>query len=197
MGAVVAALAYRLGIAPNAITVAGLTFMLTACFPYALGVAPAAWILAAILWQIGFAFDCADGQLARATGTASPFGAWLDVACDHIRQSAMALALLYVLIQASLPLWAAVIGAFVLIAGQSVYLHTASFMNAEKPSELSVRGLGALARQCLRFALDTPVFLLVVCVLRPWPRVLLAYCVFHGLMLLLRAVAIGANRLRA
>jgi phosphatidylglycerophosphate synthase len=196
-GAIIAAMAFWSGVGPNAITVTGLGFMLAACIPYALGMGHSAWILAAVLWQAGFAFDCADGQLARATGTAGPFGAWLDVACDHTRQSAMLMALMLVFIQTELPFVLSVIGAFVLIAGQSVYLHTASFMKVEKPSELSVHGLGAVARQSLRFLLDTPVFLLVVCLLRPWPVLLLAYCVFHGFMLLLRAIAIGVNRLHA
>lgn len=194
-GAVIAALACKLGMSPNMVTLAGLPFMLAACFPFALGEGTAAWILAGILWQIGFAFDCADGQLARATKTSGPFGAWLDVSCDHVRQTAMMLAVLVVLVQNGLPLMIAVAGVFILMAGQTVYLHTATVMKVEAPKALTVGGIGNMVRQCLRFVLDTPIFLLLVCVLRPWPHLLLAYCSFHGFMLLLRAVGIGYNRL--
>ena len=36
------------------------------------------------LSQISYILDCADGQLARATGTTSPYGAFLDRAMDFV-----------------------------------------------------------------------------------------------------------------
>jgi phosphatidylglycerophosphate synthase len=36
------------------------------------------------LSQVSYILDCADGQLARATGTTSPFGAFLDRAMDLV-----------------------------------------------------------------------------------------------------------------
>ena len=39
-------------------------------------------LLALIGWQLAYAFDCADGQLARVTGQASAAGGRLDVLCD-------------------------------------------------------------------------------------------------------------------
>jgi phosphatidylglycerophosphate synthase len=38
-----------------------------------------------VLLQLGFAFDAADGQLARLTGTGSPAGEWLDHVVDAAR----------------------------------------------------------------------------------------------------------------
>jgi phosphatidylglycerophosphate synthase len=35
-----------------------------------------------LLWQLSYCLDCADGQLARQTGTTSDAGARLDVMCD-------------------------------------------------------------------------------------------------------------------
>ncbi len=37
-----------------------------------------------VLSQISYILDCADGQLARATGTTSPYGAFLDRAMDLV-----------------------------------------------------------------------------------------------------------------
>jgi phosphatidylglycerophosphate synthase len=39
-------------------------------------------LLALLGWQVAYAFDCADGQLARVTGQTSAAGARLDVLCD-------------------------------------------------------------------------------------------------------------------
>jgi len=39
-------------------------------------------LVALLLWQVAYSMDCADGQLARVTGTGSPAGARIDVLCD-------------------------------------------------------------------------------------------------------------------
>lgn len=196
MGAVIAALAHRVGVGPNAITFCGLVIVLSACVPFAIGTTGKSWLLAALLWQVGFAFDCADGKLARATGKSGPFGAWLDMACDHIRQAALALTMAYVLTEAAIPVATAGLCTFVLLAGMSVYLHTANFMNVESPQAINVGSFRMLIRQALRTIMDTPVFLLLLCVLRPEPS-LLAWFVFgYGILLIVRAVAIATLRLR-
>jgi phosphatidylglycerophosphate synthase len=41
-------------------------------------------------WQLGYACDCADGQLARVTRQSSVAGARLDVLCDVASQVALA-----------------------------------------------------------------------------------------------------------
>jgi phosphatidylglycerophosphate synthase len=91
IGTVVSATAHRLGLAPTALTllnlVIGLTVSITVIVlaePVADGRA-AAWLVglvALIGWQIGYAFDCADGQLARATGQTSSAGARTDILTD-------------------------------------------------------------------------------------------------------------------
>lgn len=50
-------------------------------------------LLALVGWQLAYAFDCSDGQLARVTGQASPAGARLDVLCDVAVQSSLVAAL--------------------------------------------------------------------------------------------------------
>jgi phosphatidylglycerophosphate synthase len=83
--------AYRLGAAPTALTLANLVLGLGASVlvtalagavhagrvpAYVVGVA------ALLLWHLAYALDCADGQLARVTGRASPAGGRVDVLCD-------------------------------------------------------------------------------------------------------------------
>jgi phosphatidylglycerophosphate synthase len=39
-------------------------------------------VVGVILWQVAYIFDCADGQVARATGKTSAYGASVDVFVD-------------------------------------------------------------------------------------------------------------------
>jgi CDP-diacylglycerol---glycerol-3-phosphate 3-phosphatidyltransferase len=73
----------RLGLTPNALTMIG--FAGTAV---AAGAAASQWWLAAGILTILFGiFDMFDGTLARATGRASPFGAFLDSTLDRTGES--------------------------------------------------------------------------------------------------------------
>ena len=58
--------------------------------PVVLGVA--AWLV----WQFAYCLDCADGQLARVTATATPAGGRLDVLCDIAVQVALVAAVIAV-----------------------------------------------------------------------------------------------------
>lgn len=69
----------RLGITPNGLTVVG--FIGTA--GAALAAAGQAWLLAGILVLVFGIFDLFDGALARATGRATRFGAFLDSTLDR------------------------------------------------------------------------------------------------------------------
>jgi CDP-diacylglycerol---glycerol-3-phosphate 3-phosphatidyltransferase len=69
----------RLGLTPNALTIVGFIGTVAA----AVAAANQLWTLAGIL-VIGFGiFDLFDGALARATGRASKFGAFLDSTLDR------------------------------------------------------------------------------------------------------------------
>ncbi|HEX5542011.1 MAG TPA: CDP-alcohol phosphatidyltransferase family protein [Micromonospora sp.] len=99
IGAVIALGAERLGLTPTALTLAnlviGLSVSITAVVlagPVAAGSVPA-WgvgLLVLVGWQLAYALDCADGQLARVTGQGSPAGARLDVLCDVAAQVGLA-----------------------------------------------------------------------------------------------------------
>ncbi|HEU4421822.1 MAG TPA: CDP-alcohol phosphatidyltransferase family protein [Pilimelia sp.] len=102
LGARIALAGHRLGTAPTTLTVVnfvlGLGVSVAAVAlagPVARGDVPA-WavgLLAGAGWQIAYAFDCADGQLARVTGRTSPAGARLDILCDVAAQIALVTAL--------------------------------------------------------------------------------------------------------
>jgi phosphatidylglycerophosphate synthase len=51
-------------------------------------------VAAMLLLQLGFAFDSADGQLARLRGTGSPAGEWLDHVVDSARHLLLHIAIL-------------------------------------------------------------------------------------------------------
>ncbi|MFE7242182.1 CDP-alcohol phosphatidyltransferase family protein [Streptomyces sp. NPDC057582] len=82
-GRVLAAGAYRIGLTPNQVTLVSAAFTFTAVASVAL-VRPS-WGLAFAVYAglaVGFAFDSADGQLARLTGRGGPDGEWLDHVVD-------------------------------------------------------------------------------------------------------------------
>jgi phosphatidylglycerophosphate synthase len=102
LGARIALAAYRLDATPTALTLINLVLGLavsTAVVALAPAVArgdASAWVVglvALVGWQLAYAFDCADGQLARVTGRTSPAGARLDVLCDVAAQIALVTAL--------------------------------------------------------------------------------------------------------
>lgn len=82
-GRILAAGAYRAGLTPNQVTLMSALFTYAALAAVAL-VEPS-WTLALLVYAalaIGFAFDSADGQLARLTGRGGPDGEWLDHVVD-------------------------------------------------------------------------------------------------------------------
>jgi phosphatidylglycerophosphate synthase len=86
MGRVIAAVAGRIGATPDQMTaVSGLLFVagmaVLAVFDPSVPVAVAVFVLL----QLAFAFDSADGQLARLTGKGSVAGEWLDHVVDAAR----------------------------------------------------------------------------------------------------------------
>lgn len=116
IGAAFAVAAHRLGLSPTALTIANLVLGLAAsvsvvalCDRVAADELPA-WsvgLIALIGWQVAYALDCADGQLARVTGRTSPSGARIDVLCDVAAQIALVTALSSVAVaqRPSTPVW--------------------------------------------------------------------------------------------
>jgi len=75
---------YRCGLGPNGVTLVS-TITTWMAMIWLITGAPIS-VLSAIgiftLMALGYAFDCADGQLARATSTGSKLGEWLDHTSD-------------------------------------------------------------------------------------------------------------------
>lgn len=69
----------RLGLTPNAITIIGFAISCAA----AVLAGAEAWLVAAVVTLVGGGFDMFDGALARATGRATRFGAFLDSTFDR------------------------------------------------------------------------------------------------------------------
>ncbi|WP_327329955.1 CDP-alcohol phosphatidyltransferase family protein [Streptomyces sp. NBC_01208] len=82
-GRLLAAGAYRTGLSPNQVTIISALFTFASIV--AVGLVEPSWWLGVAVYAglaVGFAFDSADGQLARLTGRGGPDGEWLDHVVD-------------------------------------------------------------------------------------------------------------------
>lgn len=95
LGRVLAAGAFQAGMTPNQVTAVSAGFSAAAIVMVAV-VRPstATGVAVALLLLIGYAFDSADGQLARLCGGGTPVGEWLDHVVDSVKTSALHLAVL-------------------------------------------------------------------------------------------------------
>lgn len=100
LGRAIAALGYRIGATPDQMTAvsAGLVvaaLALLVAVPPGIGMA----VALVLLLQGAFAFDAADGQLARLRGSGSVAGEWLDHTVDAARTLALHLAVAVALLR--------------------------------------------------------------------------------------------------
>ncbi|MEV6685251.1 CDP-alcohol phosphatidyltransferase family protein [Streptomyces sp. NPDC051130] len=89
-GRYLAAGSYALGLTPNQVTLVSAAFSFAAVAAVAL--AAPSWGLGVAVWAalaVGFAFDSADGQLARLRGGGSASGEWLDHVVDCAKLTAL------------------------------------------------------------------------------------------------------------
>jgi phosphatidylglycerophosphate synthase len=94
-GRVLAAAAYRVGLTPNQVTLVSAAFSFAGVVALALvppGPALAVGVYLALV--LGFAFDSADGQLARLRRESSAAGEWLDHVVDCAKITALHAAVL-------------------------------------------------------------------------------------------------------
>ncbi len=94
IGRLLAAGAASAGLTPDAVT--GISAAFTFAGIAVLALAPlgtATGALVAVLLLVGYAFDSADGQLARLQGGGRPVGEWLDHVVDSVKVSALPLGL--------------------------------------------------------------------------------------------------------
>ncbi|MGW0747864.1 CDP-alcohol phosphatidyltransferase family protein [Streptomyces sp. NPDC002587] len=89
-GRYLAAGSYALGLTPNQVTLVSAAFSFAAAAAVAL--TTPSWGLGIAVWAalaVGFAFDSADGQLARLRGGGSAAGEWLDHVVDCAKLTAL------------------------------------------------------------------------------------------------------------
>jgi phosphatidylglycerophosphate synthase len=161
MGSWFAVAAYRRGLAPTALTLGSLALGLLAggLVIVAYGRAQLAVGLSALLlWQVAYALDCADGQLARVTGQASQAGKRLDILCDVALQIALTAAVATVADHrpGDLPVWlvAAFTGTWL------VNLVTSILQQGEAAA--SLLGSGSLAVRVVKLVRDYGAVVLVI-----------------------------------
>jgi phosphatidylglycerophosphate synthase len=86
LGTAVAAVGMRLGAHPTYLTLVNLVLGIGGSVAIIAGRSPGLIaplpIAGVVLWQMAYIFDCADGQLARATGKTSAYGASVDTFVD-------------------------------------------------------------------------------------------------------------------
>ncbi|MGW0469232.1 CDP-alcohol phosphatidyltransferase family protein [Streptomyces sp. NPDC003027] len=95
LGRYLAAGAYAARLTPNQVTLVSAGFSFAAVAGAALGTP--SWTLGLLIWlglAAGFAFDSADGQLARLRGGGSAAGEWLDHVVDSAKITALHVAVL-------------------------------------------------------------------------------------------------------
>lgn len=95
LGRYIAAWAYRAGLTPNGVTAMSATFTFTAIV--LLATVPPVWWSGVLIWillAVGYAFDSADGQVARLRGGGSAAGEWLDHVVDALKISTLHIAVL-------------------------------------------------------------------------------------------------------
>ena len=153
-------------------------------------------------WQLGYSLDCADGQLARARGRASPFGAWLDQCADFVSHVAVLTSLAVVVSRA--PWMTPVRGALLagLACGANLFV---LFATSQYNSLLGGHAVGSgpiwLGRlQGMRNLTDYGGFVLLAALLLGSPLALLSLIVVGGTLQIsavLAQIAINWGRTRA
>lgn len=95
VGRMLAAVAYRIGLTPNQVTLISAVFTFTAIALIA--IVPASAVIGVVVWlllALGYAWDSADGQVARLRGGGSLAGEWLDHFVDAAKITSLHLAVL-------------------------------------------------------------------------------------------------------
>lgn len=93
VGRVIAAGAFTVGLVPNQVSLISAAFTFTGIV--LLATVPPSIVLGVVVWlllAIGYAWDSADGQVARLRGGGSLAGEWLDHVLDSTKLVALPIA---------------------------------------------------------------------------------------------------------
>lgn len=189
IGAFIALALLPTPVSPNVVSVAGLAVTLVGgaivTFNHR-SIAPVTVLIVFVLWQLAFSLDCADGQLARARGQSTPFGAWLDQVLDFVSHSIVFSALTVFAVRtneldepAGAALGASIVALSLiqLFAGsqRNSLMGTAPALGLGEGGALRWLGLG-------RHLTDYGAMLALSAILLLWPPVLLWFLVASGVL---------------
>lgn len=124
VGRLLAAIAYRLGLTPNQVTIVSAVFTFAGIAMIALApIEPWVGVVVWLLLALGYAWDSADGQVARLRGGGSLAGEWLDHFVDALKISSLHLAVLVGLsrVEAIPRVWLLVPIAFTIVANTTFF----------------------------------------------------------------------------
>ena len=201
LGARFAVAAHRRNLPPTALTLANLVLGLAAAVfviaTHGRLPAPAVGLIALVLWQVAYALDCSDGQLARVTGTGSAAGARVDVLCDVALQVALVAAVSAVAVRhdPAPPAWliAAFAGTWMVNLVTSILQQAESAASLVTGSSLPVR----LIKLIRDYGAVVTVIGLVLAFVPQWTVwVMVAFTVVNGLFLLASIAASARASLR-
>lgn len=135
-------MALRLGLKPNAITVLSFIVGIAAALSFSVG--SWSWLLiGAVLLQLSLVLDCVDGEVARATRTFTPFGAWLDALTDRVKELLVYAGLAYGALQQDA--WLLAIALVVLQTTRHMMDYDFSVVQREREGQLPIRDIRDLA----------------------------------------------------
>ncbi len=193
-GAVLAWLSFRLGLSPNAVTLVAAMTSLLAAWSYAALDSVTGVLLAVVLTQLGYAFDCADGQLARATSRTSRLGGWLDVYCDILSITALGIAVVaYPLLHNHELTLQLCLGTGAYLFARVSDLLTCTVVRTWANGTVEDSSGRNVARLIFLVSIDTPVVLLLVCALREFPSFQPSYLYAVALLFVVHGVYVGWN----
>lgn len=191
-GAFFAWLGYRLGMSPNQLTIIACLTSVTGALAYAVTGASLKLMIAAIaLTQIGYALDCADGQLARGSRRTSPLGRWLDVYLDMLTITSLCFATLYRIYtsEPALMSWA------ILASGLYCYARVGNLLTCTIARTGMTSGEDnhdkSLARMLFLITIDTPIVLLCICLLGSHPLWLVGYLAAVSVAFTIHSLYVG------
>jgi phosphatidylglycerophosphate synthase len=185
LGGVLAFIAYKIGLSPNMITlIGGLTGTYAIWQFSVLPLGLLETVHLSLVFSFVYILDCADGQLARATGKTSKLGKWFDIGVDFylIILFPVGISIFIKSLHIGPNIDWMVMG---LIIGRALVLITSSLKRSggedHHPSSSYVKKI-------IQSILDTPVFYLWICWARLNPEWLIMSALFFGVLYIIESI---------
>ncbi len=185
LGGVLAFIAYKIGLSPNMITlIGGLTGTYAIWQFSVLPLGLLETVHLSLVFSFVYILDCADGQLARATGKTSKLGKWFDIGVDFylIILFPVGISIFIKSLHIGPNIDWMVMG---LIIGRALILITSSLKRSggedHHPSSSYVKKI-------IQSILDTPVFYLWICWARLNPEWLIMSALFFGVLYIIESI---------